>query len=229
MRGMWWGCWDQSIDLSIVRAGRRVSHVVAGVGAVCVERRTGLWPLPGLCGACAHRRIADASLCASFLDFGRAFSIESRTPIHHTTHHTPHTTHHTPQIQLASHGPGALRGLLAGAPDGPYFIYMCKHVGLRSQSHRTADRGPRAPSFFSQTQSTHAHNTNIQCLGGQGEWTRRVVVAGGSSEKEEGEEEYVVMLHILAPPPSPSDGGGADAAAPAVGARLAVLGGASGA
>lgn len=112
-------------------------------------------------------------------------------------------------------------------------LYTCVSMsvyGLNPTAPRTADRG-RLPS--SHKPNPHTHTTrNIQCLGGQGEWTRRVVVAGGSSEKGEGEEEYVVMLHILAPPPSPSDdgdGGGADAAAPAVGARLAVLGGASGA
>lgn len=71
----------------------------------------------------------------------------------------------------------------------------------------------------------HKHtktHTRTQCLGGQGEWTRRVVTKPARGDGEE--EEYVVMLHIIA---SPSDDAGAGAAAPVpvVGARLAVLGG----
>ena len=67
---------------------------------------------------------------------------------------------------------------------------------------------------------------HTQCLGGQGEWTRRVV--SKPARGEGGEEEYVVMLHILALPGAGAGAGAVAAAAapePAVGARLAVIGG----
>lgn len=94
---------------------------------------------------------------------------------------------------------------------------------LRTVRSRLCVRCIEHVSIYTDHQPRKTH-TRTQCIGGQGEWTRRVV--SKPPRGEGGEEEYVVMLHILA---LPSDGDGAVAAAaapePAVGARLAVLGG----
>lgn len=114
------------------------------------------------------------------------------------THHTLPALHaqrtHRPAIHPNSshHGRGSLCGFLAGAAPCACF---CLHVDMRAPNLNLISRA-RA----------------IQCLGGQGEWTRRVAATDAAEEGE-----YVVMLHIL---PASSASASVD-----VGGRLAVLGG----